>query len=412
MNLPLWSVLPFVALLLSIAILPLAVPHFWEPNKNKAIISCIFGLPVGIYFIFANPRYLMHIEHEYFSFIVLLGTLFIISGGIFLRGDIQATPINNSIFLLIGSILASFIGTTGAAMLLIRAVLNINKQRKHICHTVIFFIFCVANIGGCLTPLGDPPLFLGYLKGVPFSWTFQLLPEWLFMNVILIVLYFIIDAIMIKRERKKDLLRDEMTIEPIRVIGGINFIFLLGVILTVAFIPMTPWRELIMFLLVGLSLKLSSREARTANKFTFSPIIEVAVLFFGIFLAMMPALVILSERGASLGLMSPAQFFWCTGSLSSFLDNAPTYAVFFELAKAVGGGVGELVAGVPEELLRAISIGAVFMGANTYIGNGPNFMVKAISEEAGVKMPSFFGYMLWSGCILIPLFVVVTFIFF
>jgi Na+/H+ antiporter NhaD/arsenite permease-like protein len=309
----------------------------------------------------------------------------------------------------VGAGLASVVGTTGASMLLIRPLLQTNRERARVKHTVIFFIFIVSNIGGMLTPLGDPPLFLGYLQGVPFTWTFRLWPAWLLMVGILLLVYFVWDSTQYARERPEAIRRDRARVVPLRVRGGLNALWLAGVVLAVAFLR-EPAREVVMLALMAISLWRTPRDIRRANGFTASPILEVAVLFFGIFLTMIPALELLHTRGHALGVRQPWQFFWAAGALSSFLDNAPTYLAFLALGQ--GLGLPADVVGVPGAILAAISVGAVAMGANTYIGNAPNFMVKSIAEEAGVKMPSFFGYMLYSGLVLIPLFVVVTFLFF
>jgi len=346
---------------------------------------------------------------EYVSFIVLLAALYVISGGILMRGDLLATPRVNSTFLAIGSVLASFIGTTGASMLLVRALLQTNRERTRVRHTVIFFIFLVSNIGGMLTPLGDPPLFLGYLQGVPFGWTFRLWPHWLLMVGVLLVTYFVWDTLLYTREPLAALRRDRARVEPLRVRGALNGLGLAGVVLAVAFLG-APAREAVLVALAAASLWRTPREIRRANGFTASPIVEVAVVFFGIFLTMIPALELLRLRGGELGVRAPWQFFWATGALSSFLDNAPTYLTFLALGQ--GLGLAREVVDVPHTILAAISVGAVAMGANSYIGNAPNFMVKSIAEEQGVRMPSFFGYMLYSGVVLLPLFAVVTLIFF
>jgi Na+/H+ antiporter NhaD/arsenite permease-like protein len=346
---------------------------------------------------------------EYMEFMVLLGALYTIAGGIALRGDLQATPVVNGCFLGLGALLASIMGTTGASMLLIRPLLQTNAERRYVAHTVVFFIFLVSNIGGCLTPLGDPPLFLGYLRGVPFTWALSLWPEWLAMMILLLVVYGVWDTIMHTRESPQALRLDRTHIEPLRLQGSINFLFLGLVITAVALVP-SPWRMLLMLAATGGSLRLGGSAARHLNQFTYAPIIEVAILFLGIFLTMIPALEFLDQYGASLGINTPAKFFWATGAFSSFLDNAPTYVTFFETARTQASHTlgGTTVAGVPDIWLKAISLGAVFMGANTYIGNGPNFMVKAVAEEAGIKMPSFFGYMVYSGLVLMPLFVGIT----
>jgi len=402
-------ILPFVLMLLGIAVLPLAAPHFWESNLRKLGVAALLGLPVLVLYLQHNPTALVHAGVDYVSFLILLGSLFVISGGILVTGDIEATPRVNTVFLAIGAVLANFIGTTGASMLLIRPLLSTNQERKRVAHTVVFFIFVVSNVGGLLTPLGDPPLFLGYLRGVPFTWTLRLLPHWLLVNALLLVVYYFWDTREHARETAQAIARDEAEIQPIRVAGKRNLLLLLGVVASVAWLH-APWREIVMVALAAVSLWGTPKPVREANRFTFQAILEVAALFLGIFLTMLPALDILHARGASLGLTEPWHFFWAAGSLSSFLDNAPTYLTFLAVAQSLGRAPE--VVGVPHDLLAAISAGAVFMGANTYIGNGPNFMVRAIAEERGVKMPSFGGYMLYSGAVLIPCFVLVTLIFF
>ena len=407
--LPVYTVVPFVVILLGIAVLPLAAPRWWESNRNKLLVSIVLGLPVLVLYLVREPSALVRMAEEYVSFIVLLAALYVISGGILMRGDLLATPRVNSTFLAIGSVLASFIGTTGASMLLVRALLQTNRERTRVTHTVIFFIFLVSNIGGMLTPLGDPPLFLGYLQGVPFGWTFRLWPHWLLMVGVLLVTYFVWDTLLYTREPLVALRRDRARVEPLRVRGALNGLGLAGVVLAVAFLG-APAREAVLVALAAASLWRTPREIRRANGFTASPIVEVAVVFFGIFLTMIPALELLRLRGGELGVRAPWQFFWATGALSSFLDNAPTYLTFLALGQ--GLGLAREVVDVPHTILAAISVGAVAMGANSYIGNAPNFMVKSIAEEQGVRMPSFFGYMLYSGVVLLPLFAVVTLIFF
>lgn len=404
-----YTVLPFVAMLLAIAVLPLRAPHWWESNRNKFAVALVLGAPILVMYLGREPGALVHMAEEYVSFIILLAGLYVIAGGILLRGDLVATPLTNTAFLGLGSLLASFVGTTGASMLLIRPVLQTNSERRHVTHTVIFFVFLVSNVGGMLTPLGDPPLFLGYLQGVPFAWTFRLWRPWLLMVAVLLAVYFVWDSRQYTREPLARLARDRARVEPLRVRGVLNALALAGVVLAVAFLH-APWREVAIVALAALSLRLTPRDIRRANRFTSYPMVEVAVLFFGIFLTMIPALELLRLRGSELGVREPWQFFWATGGLSSFLDNAPTYLTFLALAQ--GLGLAPEVVGVPHLVLAAISVGAVAMGANTYIGNAPNFMVKAIAEEAGVKMPSFLGYMLYSAAILVPVFAVVTLIFF
>jgi Na+/H+ antiporter NhaD/arsenite permease-like protein len=402
-------VAPFVALLLGIAILPLLAPHFWESNLRKLVVSALLGLPVLVLYLNHHPQALVHAGADYVSFMVLLGSLFVISGGVVMEGDLEATPRVNTTFLGLGALLSSFVGTTGASMLLIRPLLRTNRERKRVTHTVVFFIFLVSNIGGCLTPLGDPPLFLGYLQGVPFAWTFRLAPAWLFTTVLLLFVYYVWDMSVCAREEPADRRQDRLKVKPLRITGHENLVLLGGIVLAAAFLQ-APWRELAMVAAAAGSLLRNDPELRRANRFSFHPILEVAAVFAGIFLTMLPALDLLRARGAELGVREPWQFFWATGALSSFLDNAPTYLTFLALAQ--GQGLAAEVVGVPHRILAAISLGAVFMGANTYIGNGPNFMVRSIAESHGVKMPSFGGYMLYSGAVLLPVFVFVTFAFF
>jgi Na+/H+ antiporter NhaD/arsenite permease-like protein len=405
----LYTVLPFALMLLAIAIAPLCTPHWWEKNGNKLIVSLVLGAPILVLYLVRHPAALLTTAEDYVSFIVLLAGLYVISGGIVMRGDLVATPATNAAFLGGGAVLASVIGTTGASMLLIRPLLQTNQERTHVTHTVIFFVFLVSNIGGMLTPLGDPPLFLGYLQGVPFAWTLGLWPHWLVMTVALLAVYVAWDRRAYASEPLAAVLRDRARVEPIGVRGTLNFVWLGGVVVAVALLH-APWREAVIAALAAASLWRTPREIRRANGFTAYPIVEVAVLFLGIFLTMVPALELLRVRGGELGVRHPWQFFWASGGLSSFLDNAPTYLTFLALGQ--GLRLADEVVGVPHAILTAISVGSVAMGANSYIGNAPNFMVKSIAEEAGVRMPSFFGYMLYSGLILVPLFGVVTILFF
>jgi Na+/H+ antiporter NhaD/arsenite permease-like protein len=401
-------VAPFLAMLVGIAVLPLAAPRFWESNLRKLAFSLLLGVPVVELYLRRHPQALVHAGGDYVSFIVLLGSLYVISGGVVLDGDLRATPWVNAAFLGLGALAASLVGTTGASMLLIRPLLRTNSERRHVTHTVVFFIFLVSNVGGCLTPLGDPPLFLGYLQGVPFTWTLRLFPPWLAATVALLAVYVVWDRRAYAREAVADLRQDRLARRPLRVAGTENLWLLGGMVLAAAFLH-APWRELAMAALAALSLWRTRPELRQANHFSFHPIQEVAAVFFGIFLTMIPALDLLRARGAALGVREPWQYFWATGVLSSFLDNAPTYLAFLALAQ--GQGLAAEVVGVSHRVLVAISLGAVFMGANTYIGNGPNFMVKAIAEARGVKMPGFAGYMAYSAAVLLPLFVLVTLVF-
>lgn len=442
---PLVAVAPFVILLLCIAILPLihSIEHWWHHNRNKFIVAAALAVVTLAYYLLRGagfhaepglPSVKMVLQHavldEYIPFIILLFCLYTISGGIQLRGDLRARPATNTAFLALGAVLASFIGTTGASMLLIRPVLQINHERKHVCHTVIFFIFLVSNIGGTLLPIGDPPLFLGYLFGVPFLWTLNLWWPWLFAVSLLLAVYWIWDILAYRHETVEDQRLDATHIEPLRLRGSLNFLWLLCVVLAVAlivpdkalfgtsFVVPDFLREGVMLAFVGLAWITTSPRIRRENNFDFFAITEVAVLFIGIFITMQAPIEILNAKGPELHLTKPWQFFWATGGLSSFLDNAPTYVVYFKTAgtlapegMAMMGNVDTLLNTIPIPLLFAVSLGAVFMGANTYIGNGPNFMVKSIAEQSGVKMPSFFGYMLYSIGILIPLFLLITVIF-
>ncbi|MBI4719345.1 MAG: sodium:proton antiporter [Planctomycetes bacterium] len=433
------SIAPFAGLLLCIAVLPLlpATAHWWEHNRNRLVVSLSFAAATLTYYALTfNATKVLHVlEHavvaEYLPFIVLLFSLYVISGGICLRGDLPAHPLTNTAFLAVGSLAASFVGTTGASMLLIRPLLQTNSERRHVVHTVVFFIFLVSNVGGCLLPIGDPPLFLGYLKGVPFLWTLTLWKEWAAMSAVLLVVYYVWDTLAYRHEAPADIVHDEVERAPLSLEGKLNFVWLAGVVLCVGVIkpgevlPGTTWRafpflrELLMLGLTGLSLAFTPGTARAGNRFSYTAILEVAALFIGIFICMQAPIEILRASGAAMAglLSSPARFFWATGVLSSFLDNAPTYVVFLETAVSMTpqGAAGTLAlfdgALVTEPELIAISLGAVFMGANTYIGNGPNFMVKTIAEQAGVRMPSFFGYMAYSGGILLPLFAALTFLF-
>jgi len=451
----LWSVLPFVALLAAIAVFPLmhATEHWWEENVNRFKVAVALGLATLAYYGFVHrapieahwPGHAIvaptgswcefglvktvlanAMLSEYVPFIVLLFSLYTIAGGIRIEGDLQATPATNAKFMAAGGLLASLIGTTGAAMLLIRPLLETNRERKHVAHTVVFFIFIVCNCGGCLLPIGDPPLFLGYLEGVDFSWTLSLWGPWLLVNGLLLAAYLAADRLyFFRREQSADVRRDAVQVRRLTIDGlRANGPLLIGVVLAVALLdpkktlPGTSWhpwmymRELVQLGLVALSLRLGSARVRTANNFNYAAIIEVAALFVGIFICMQPALQILGAHGADLVeryQLGPMSFFWATGALSSFLDNAPTYLVFFKTVQhpelhPVTGGVEPL-------LLTAISLGAVFMGAMTYIGNGPNFMVKAIAEKSGVRMPSFFGYMAYSCGILLPILAVANWAF-
>lgn len=430
-----WSMIPFGLMLLTIAVAPLLAEHWWESNRHKLTVALFLGVPTAVCLIAGGM--LHDLEHQlfgdYIPFIILLLALYVITGGIHLSGDIKAKPWVNTVFLGLGWLLASIMGTTGAAMLLIRPLLATNQQRKHKVHTVLFFIALCANCGGLLTPLGDPPLFMLFLRGAEFTWFLSMWAPWLFTGVILLLIYFALDTYHYKKEHWTALSADHREHTPLKVQGKVNFIYLIGVVLTVALInagtipqmglESAPlWikylREIVLVSLTLLSLYSTPKKIRfTMNKFTWDPIIEVAVLFLGIFTTMTPALAYLNDHAASLGLNKVWQFYYTSGALSSFLDNTPTAVAFHSVASgltpdqmaAFGNG---MMAGIPEILLMAICIGSVFFGAMTYIGNGPNFMVKAIAEENGVKMPSFFGYMFkFSLIVLLPIYILVQIIF-
>jgi len=457
-QLPLWSAIPFVGILFSIALMPLLTPSFWHHHFGKvsAFWALLFALPfMAVYGWNTAIHSLLHIMVlDYLPFIVLLAGLFVIAGGIAVRGSLAGTPIVNTALLLIGTFLASWIGTTGASMLMIRPLLRSNSSRKHRAHLVIFFIFLVSNIGGALTPIGDPPLFLGFLHGVKFFWTLACLPLMAFNTLLLLVVFYALDNHLMKKEDMDNQDLEEQAV-PLRLKGAFNFLLLGGVVGAVILSgvwnhhpffyddvlhrakglvllggdhPLVlPWLNILrdgtILLLLGLSWKYTTQECRELNHFDWFPIQEVAKLFAGIFIAIVPALEILKagEHGAMAFIIervsSDASYFWASGLLSSFLDNAPTYLTFFNTA------LGSFYPGMTEaqavpllmahgSTLLAISCGSVFMGANSYIGNAPNFMVKSIAEQSGIKMPSFFGYMAWSLGILIPLFILDTWLFF
>ncbi len=439
--LPLWSIIPFLGILLSIALFPLFAPRFWHHHFGK--ISIFWALAILIPFLIiyrvqAFHKFLEIILADYIPFIIILTALYTVSGGILIKGTLKGTPPVNTFILFIGAALASWMGTTGASMLLIRPFLRANSHRKNRTFMVVFFIFLVSNVGGSLTPLGDPPLFLGFLRGVPFFWTFGLFWEMLFVSIILLVLYFFMDAYFYKKEVIKV---DSDVREPLRVDGIHNIILILLIVGAVLISGIVKWgevsilgipiarqdilRDLVLILIIFISLISTRRDIRDENEFTWFPMKEVAILFGGIFITMMPCLEIL--RAGTKGELSfimktvkePYHYFWITGMLSSFLDNAPTYLTFLNTA------IGKFYPGISsheaiihlikenEIYLKAISLGAVFFGANTYIGNAPNFMVRSIAEESGVSMPTFLGYMLkYSVTILIPIFILITLIFF
>jgi Na+/H+ antiporter NhaD/arsenite permease-like protein len=438
----LFWVAPFVGILLSIAIFPLLAPNFWHRHFGKvsAFWAAAFLLPFTLLYGWELALFeLLHVALlEYIPFIILLLALFTVAGGVRLKGRLRGTPLVNTGLLLLGTVIASWMGTTGAAMLLIRPMIRANEWRRYRVHSIVFFIFLVANIGGSLTPLGDPPLFLGFLKGVHFFWpTVHMLVPMAMVSVILLAVYFALDSYLFTKEEQKEAPLDEAEEkESLGIEGGFNLLLLLGVVASVLVsgvwrpdITFTLYhvhldlegltRDVLLLAIAVVSWQMTPRASREANGFSWFPIVEVAKLFAGIFITIVPAIAILRSGtdGAMSGLIHMVNvdgqpvngmYFWLTGILSSFLDNAPTYLVFFNTA----GGEADTLMGPMANTLLAISAGAVFMGANTYIGNAPNFMVRSIAEERGIAMPSFFGYMLWSGFILLPLFGLVTLVFF
>ena len=410
---PAWAMIPFVLMLLAIAIGPIVAEKFWEKNTNKLLVSVILSLPVVAFLLMRHMGIALvdTVFFDYLPFIILLLSLYVVTGGIHFSGDLKAKPIVNTIFLALGFVLASLMGTTGAAMLLIRPVLATNQQREHKTHTVLFFIALVANCGGLLTPLGDPPLFMLFLRGASFTWFASMWAPWLFTGVLLLLIYFLVDTYFYRKEDWVNLSADCREKQPMKITGGLNFLWLVGIIASVAFINsgfipamgeehaplyIKYLREIALLAMATLSLVTTSKKVRyEENKYSWDSIIEVAALFIGIFVTMAPALIFLKQHAADLGLTHIWQYYYATGALSAFLDNTPTAVAFHSMATGLSPEImasmdTNLIAGIPEVLLKAICIGAVFFGSLTYIGNGPNFMVKSIAEASGIKMPSFF----------------------
>ncbi len=447
MNIPLWLCIPFAGLLLCIAVLPLVKAEWWEKNQPYAVIfwSLLFIIPFAVKFGMGEAAEVVLdcIIKDYLTFIVLLFGLFCVAGNITVEGNLVGSPRVNVLLLAIGTLLSSWVGTTGASMLLVRPVIKMNAWRKNKTHIMVFFIFLVSNIGGCLTPIGDPPLLMGFSRGVPFFWSLRLFPVLLLNMIVLLAVFYRFDKKAYMRDIASGAMPEIKEGEPLIKIKGLhNLIFLVMIIAAVILSGVLPEMpifqngagevigihiykdivlelpaiiEIVIILLAAfLSFKTTNERIRKENHFTWGAIKEVAILFIGIFITMQPALMILKSVGGSLGINKPFEMFWITGALSSFLDNTPTYLVFLTTAGVMEftSGVKTVLGTVPIRMLMAISCGAVFMGANTYIGNAPNFMVKAISDENGVKMPSFFGYMLWSLGILIPVFILDMLIFF
>ena len=444
---PLWLCIPFAGILLSIAVFPLVRAEWWEEHQPIVVAfwSVLFLVPFTVMFgpHMAIESVLECIVNDYLTFIVLLFGLFCVAGNITLEGDLAGSPRINVALLLFGTLLSSWVGTTGASMLMVRPVIKMNAWRKRKRHIMVFFIFLVSNIGGCLTPIGDPPLLMGFSRGVPFFWSLRLLPVMLFNAAILLFVFYHLDMRAYRKDiaegRKPDISKPGT---EIHINGLHNLIFLVMIVAAVILsgtLPNMPMFQnaeghvlgihifgevslsfpaiieiAIILVAALLSFKTTNASVRKANHFTWGAIKEVAVLFIGIFVTMQPALMILKQYGPSLGVDTPFEFFWATGALSSFLDNTPTYLVFLTTACAMGfeSGLVTSLGTIPPQMLLAISCGAVFMGANTYIGNAPNFMVKAISDENGIRMPSFFGYILWSLAFLVPVFLLDSLIFF
>ena len=444
---PLWLCIPFAGLLLCIAVMPLVKGEWWEAHQPLVVVLWILVMVIPFALLYgvgsAAETVLECTVNDYLTFIVLLFGLFCVSGNITMEGDFAGSPRINVGLLALGTLLASCIGTTGASMLMVRPVIKMNSWRRRKSHIMIFFIFMVSNMGGCLTPIGDPPLLMGFMRGVPFFWSLHLFPVLIFNMVILLFVFYHLDKRNYRRDiaegRKPDISKPGT---EFRIDGLHNIIFLIMIVAAVILSGVLPGMpafqdaagnargihifgevslsfpsliEIVLILLAAfLSFKTTDKEVRVKNHFTWGAIKEVAVLFIGIFITMQPALMLLKAVGPNLGITEPYQMFWATGALSSFLDNTPTYLVFLTTAGTLGftGGIATTLGTLPAKMLSAISCGAVFMGANTYIGNAPNFMVKSISDENGVNMPSFFGYMLWSVAVLIPVFIIDMFVFF
>jgi len=400
-----WECGFFVAMILAMAGVPLISAGWWR--KWYPVVTLAIALPALIIVWNRSPSALGVVAEEYISFILLLGALYIISGGILIETPARGRPLSNATFLLIGALLTNVLGTTGASVVLIRPLIRANAWRKHATHVFVFFIFMVSNIGGLLLPLGDPPLFLGFLRGVPFLWTLKLLPLWAVANGVLLVLFLGIDALAMRRESGEN---DGVAPRRFGIHGAMNGVLLLAVVSSL-FLPMVP-RLLVMAIAAGISIRWTPGAIREENDFTYHPILEVAVLFAGIFTTIIPVQAFLHNSPVLQWVSSPGRYFWVAGGLSTVLDNAPTYLIFSENARMSATPGVPLVSGVPEPLLLAISAGCVLMGSVTYIGNGPNLMVKAICEDEGIAMPSFMGYLVWSLAVLIPLFALISRMFF
>ena len=443
---PIWLCIPFAGLLLSIAVMPLFKPDWWEKHQPLAVAfwSVLFIVPFAAkYGMFTMGETVLEcVVNDYLTFIVLLFGLFCVAGNITIDGEFAGSPRINTALFVFGTLLSSVIGTTGSSMLLVRPFIKMNSWRKRKSHIMIFFIFLISNMGGCLTPIGDPPLLMGFMRGVPFFWSMHLFPILLFNMVILLTIYYFLDRYNYRKDIAEGMKPDiSVPGTDIKLGGAHNILFIVMIVVAVILsgtLPNLPMFQdaagnvrgihfgevvlgfpsiievAIILLAAFLSFKTTKAEIRTKNHFTWGAIKEVAILFIGIFITMQPALMLLKSMGPELGLSKPVEMFWATGVLSSFLDNTPTYLVFLTTAGSLGfaEGLATTLGTVPAKMLIAISCGAVFMGANTYIGNAPNFMVRSIAEENGIKMPSFFGYMAWSVSCLIPVFIIDTLVFF
>lgn len=404
---PLWTLLPFPALVLAIAVFPVAIRHLWEKHSVQLGVVGLCTLPVVFHALHSgHGAEIVAGLKGYSAFVVTLSALFITSGGIHLQGDIEATPKNNFVFLAFGALIASLIGTTGASMLLIRPLLKTNQQREHRDHLVPFFILVVANAGGMLLPLGDPPLLVGYIMGVPFFWTLRLFPAWLLYVGFLLFTFYLADKRAYARETKQALAADRREIQALSLRGRLNLLFLAAIV-PAALLP-EGFREVALLLIAGLSFFTTRKEVHSANSFTFGPIVEVAIIFLGLFLCLGPIEVSLAQAAPSFPIRDAWQLFWGAGLLSSVLDNAPTYSAFAALARGLSEHSGELVAGIAPLKLAAISIASVVMGATTYIGNGPNLMVKAVAEREHYRLPSFGRYCVFAFTCLLPPHLIVT----
>ncbi len=407
---PTWTMFPFGGLVLSMAFMPMLWPHAWEKRWLQALIVGLCASPVVCFFLtHGHAARVGHAGSEYLAFIATLGALFVTAGGIYANGDLEATPRTNVVFLLLGSALASIIGTTGASMLMIRPLLRTNAQREHTAHLAPFMILAVANAGGLLTPLGDPPLLVGFISGVPFFWTLRLFPVWLLYVASFAIGLYVIDRRAYARESRAALARDRAERKPVEIRGRLNVALLLAIV-PASFLPQ-GLRESAMLAIAARSYFATPREVHALNSFSLAPILEVGLLFAGLFACLVPIELGLAARAHELPLQKSWQLFWVSGGLSAILDNAPTYAAFMALGRGLSAGHANLVAGVEPLMLTAVSAGSVVMGATTYIGNGPNLMLKAIAERSGYTLPGFFRYAVFAFLAMLPAHVVLTAIF-